>query len=152
MNVQASYGVTRNRTATTIGLIASCMIVAMLAGQLFGYEDFSMALSLVMTTNDAQLLGVIAAAIVIAELMALPFLLAMYISKLMRAMSAMLGFAVAGFWLLISLTNAHVENSAMFSSSLVLPGGIVAMIWALLLFVCVSRIILTDSRLAHVSS
>ena len=151
MPIHPSYGVTRNRTTTTIALIGAAMIVLMLVAQLFGYEDFSIVLSDITAINDARSLSIISAAIVIAELLALPYLLAMYMSRLMRVVSALLAFGVSGFWLLSSLTNSHSENSALFSSTADLAGGLLAALWAFTLFACICRVIYSDSRFRHVA-
>lgn len=152
MTVKASYGVARNRATTGLALTATGMVVVMLLTQLFGYEDFAIILSNLLATNDARLLSVTAGAIVLAELMGLPFLLKMYMSTLLRILSAAFGFSVAGFWLLVSLTNAHAANSDLFSTTVTLPGGLVAVLWAGILFACICRVIYADSRFRHAGS
>ncbi len=150
--VIASFGPPRSKRTTSLAYAAACMVVLMLIAQLFGYEDFANILSSVVQTNDSNLLTVTAGLLVIGELVALPYLLRMYLSLLMRVVSALCGFVVSGFWLLTSLTNAHVSNSGIFSSSLELPGGVFAAIWSAVMFGLVCAVIFADSRFRHAHS
>lgn len=152
MTVSPSYGAPRNRATSVTALVATAMLVAMLVAQLFGYEDLPAILSNLTVSNDSRLFTVMAAVVVLAELLALPYLLGMYISKLLRVVSAAVGFGIASFWLLLSLTNAHVENSGLFSTTLELPGGIVSTLWTFVLFSCICRVIFADSRFRHAGS
>lgn len=125
------------------------MIVTMLVAQLFHYEDFASTLAVVLPTHNQQLTEITAAAIVLAELLALPYLSGMYLSTLMRFLSASLGATVSLFWLLIALTNAHATNSALLSTTIQLPGGLVAVVWALLLVGFYIVVAAADSRFRH---
>lgn len=125
------------------------MLVVMLVAQLFGYENFAGVLAGVLPFNDLAATAVVSAAIVLAELLALPYLLRTYISRLMRVLSALAGFVISGFWLLSALTNAHAANSGLFSTSLTLPGGLLSALWTIVLFAAISYIIFADSRFRH---
>ena len=109
------------------------MLVLMLLAQLFSFENLASVLTLVLSYNDQSLIKITTALLVTAELFALPYLLGMKLSKLMRIFSAFLGGCVLLFWLLVTLTNAHAANSAIFGDTLTLPGGIVAVAWSILL-------------------
>jgi hypothetical protein len=128
------------------------MVVIMLTAQLFGYEDFATILSSVVQTSDASLLTILAGLIVIGELTALPYLLRMYMSLLLRLGSALSAIIVAGFWLLTAFTNAHASNSGLFSSTLELSGGLLAALWSTVLFGMICAVIFADSRFRHTGS
>lgn len=130
-------------------MLAAAMVVAMLLAQLFGYEDFPTVLSALLPINDLALTTALGAGVVLAELLALPYLLGMYIGKLMRVFSAVLAGVISVFWLLLSLTNAHAINSGLFSTTLELPGGAVAGIWGMLLSGLYFLVVLADSRFRH---
>lgn len=151
MAITASYGPARSGRIQAAAYVASFMLVLMLVAQLYGYEGFSLALSVVLHTNDFRAHQSLAAVIVVAELMALPYLLRMYMSKLMRVVSASSAMLIAAFWLLNALTNAHAQNSAVFSDTIAMPGGLLAALWNLVLTVCVVAVLAADSRFRNVS-
>lgn len=152
MKITATYGPARNPKIMALSFIAAGMMTFMLVAQLFGYEDFAIILSGVLPTNDTRELAIASGMIVMIELVALPYLLRMYISTLMRVLSAVCAFMVSGFWLLTMLTNAHAANSGMFASTLELPGGILAALWAATLFGLICVVTFTDSRFRHAGS
>ncbi len=144
MKTIGSIGPTRKQRTRAVALGVAAMIIIMLLTQLYGYEDFAATLSAVMPFNDAALLSITAAVIVVAELLTLPYLLGMYLSKLMRILSGCFAAGVSVFWLFTSLTNSHANNSALFSTTLELAGGIFAAAWALLLFSGIAIVIKAD--------
>ena len=113
--------------------LAAGMLIVMLVAQLFTYESFASVLSVVLPFNDSVLVTIASAKVVVLELLALPFLLNMRLSRLMRFVSAACAIVISVFWFFIVLTNAHVSNSALFGDTLKLPGGAVAAIWAAIL-------------------
>ena len=152
MKIRLTHGAPRSLRIQAVALVAAGMLVVMLVAQLFGYEDFAATLSGVLPINDLPLVKVLGGVLVLAELLALPYLLSMYISPLMRICSALLAVVVGSFWLFVALTNAHASNIGFFSTALKLPGGIVAAVWALMLFGAVFAVILHDSRFRHQTS
>lgn len=146
MSVQANYGAPRTATGKVASLTAAAMLVSMLLAQLFNYEDFAVTLGAVLPFNDIVGTKVVAASIVVLELLALPYLLSMYLSVLMRVTCALAAAAVALFWLLIAFTNAHASNSAFFSTTIDIPGGVIAATWALVLSGLVTVTVYGDTR------
>jgi hypothetical protein len=146
MKIIASYGQARSLRTWASALVAAVMITVMLLAQLFEYEDFIVILGALLPVNDAASVKVIAALIIVTELLALPFLLNMYLSKLMRVLSAVMAMGVATFWLFTALTNAHANNSGMFSTTIELQGGLVAAMWALILFGTVAVLVRDETR------
>ena len=150
MKVTSSYGPDRTRATQTVSIVASIMLVTMLVSQLFGYEDFAVTLSTLSASSDYKFFAVLAASVVLLELMSLPYLLRMYLSPLMRIVSAAAGFFVAGFWIVSTLTNAHAENSGLLSTVITIPGGVMAALWTFILFGLICRVIYADSRFRHI--
>ncbi len=148
MKIVSSYGPKRTKRTHAAALVTAGILVVLLVSQLFGYEDFASVLGILMPYNDNSLLKVTAAAVVIAELLALPYLLGMYLSPLMRLVSAGFGAGVTVFWLFTCLTNSHATNSGLFSTSFELQGGIIATLLSLILFSCVVLVIRADVGVA----
>lgn len=147
MKTIGSYGPKRTVRIQGIAVVVAALISAMLLAQLFSYEDFAAILGGLMPYGDASLLKVTAAAIVIAELLALPYLLGMYLSPLMRLLSAVTAAGVSVFWLFTGFTNAHANNSGLFSTTLEIPGGIFATMLSLVLFAGMVLVIRSDTRI-----
>ena len=145
MKITGSYGPKRTERTKLVALVVAGMMVAMLLAQLYGYEDFAVTLGGLLPINDAATLSVIAAIIVIVELLSLPYLLGMYVSKLMRIACGFLATSASLFWLFTSLTNAHANNSVLFSTALELPGGIFATAWSLAIFAGIVIVIKADT-------
>lgn len=146
MSVQATYGAPRTPTGKIVSTIAAAMIAGMLLAQLFSFEDFAVTLGAVLPFNDMVATKVLAAGIVVVELLALPYLLSMYLSMLMRITCAFATEATALFWLMIALTNAHAQNSALFSTAINVSGGIIAALWAFILSTLIAATIYGDTR------
>jgi len=144
MKIVPSYGPKRTRRTQVIALIVAVLLATILVTQLFGYEDFATTLAALIPFNDKSLLSLSAGVIVIAELLALPYLLRMYLSPLMRAVSGCLAAGVSIFWMFTAFTNSHASNCGLFSTTLELPGGILATAWSLLLFAGIVLVIRAD--------
>lgn len=144
--VPANYPTPRSPLVQYAAWLAAAMTTAMLLAQLFSFENFASVLNLVLSYNDQPLIQVSAAAIVVVELLALPYLLGMKLSLLMRIVSAVFGGITVAFWLLTSLTNAHTENSALFGDTFTLPGGLLAVMWSLILAGAYAYVIAHERR------
>jgi len=146
MKIISGYGPKRTRQIQIIAWVTAGMLTAMLVAQLFGYEDFAVTLGALMPFNDSPSLALTAATVVIAELLALPYLLGMYLSTLMRRLSGVFLAGISIFWMFTGFTNSHANNSGMFSTTVELPGGIFATLLALLLFVGAVLVIRADTQ------
>ena len=122
------------------------MVTLMLLAQLYGFEDFSTVLTGVLRFDDRPLISAIAAGVVLLELLALPYLLSMYLSPLMRIVSAVAGAAVGLMWFFIAFTNAHASNVGLFSASPEVSGGIMAAVWSSLLAGLITWVLYVDAR------
>lgn len=146
MKIVGSYGPKRTKKTQAIALAVAGLFIVMLLAQLFSYEDFAITLGGLMPFSNSSLLSITAAMVVLTELLALPYLLGMYLSPLMRIVSGSLGAGISVFWMFTSFTNSHAGNSGLFSTTIELPGGILATAWSLLLFVGMVLIIRADTR------
>jgi len=149
MKIIPSYGPTRNPRTKAAAWVCAGMLTVMLVAQLFSYEDFPSVLNIVLPINEQPLIHLTAALAVIAELLALPYLLGMYLSKLTRGVSGLFAVLAASFWLIVSLTNAHAANSGLFSTTFELPGGLLAAIWTFVLFGTLATVVYADTKFRH---
>ncbi len=152
MNIVPTYGSPRSRSTKCFAWVAAIMLVVMSLAQLYSFEDQPTILGALLPFNDQPLAAVVATLVVLAQILALPYLLGMYISRFMRVLCiAACGF-VCSLWLLLAFTNAHAENSGLFSTTLDVGGGILAALWSLVLFVCFARVAFADSKFRHDAS
>jgi len=135
-----------SRSVRVCALIGAGMLLLMLLTQLYSYEDFASVLTTILPFSDQPLSVISAALLVIVELFSLPYLLEMKLSRLMRVISQLFGLVVALFWLFTSLTSAHAANSALFSTTFDLPGGVLAVLWSMVLAVLTMYITYSNSR------
>lgn len=145
-SVSVSFGPARRIRTTYIARGVGALLTIMLLCQLFGYESFSSLLAVVMPFNDQLLTDLLTAWLVFGELLALPYLLAMPLSRLMRILSVICGALVALFWVFTQLTSAHAGNAALFSDTLPLPGGLLALLYSLLLAAGFGYVLAADIR------
>ena len=128
----------KTKNIATISLLLACIFVVMAVGQLFSFEKFIPLL------EDYQLPGgygtavLTAGGLVTAEVFALPFLLRMELSPLMRITSMVCGWLVAAIWLFLVFWANVAPNSLMniglFGASVKLPVGW----WAVLVVAALS--------------
>ena len=107
----------------TYALIVTVMVVL----QLFAFEDFIPLLGEYILPSGLTTPTFVAVLIVAVEVFALPFLLHMSLSPLMRWLSLVCGLAVAGAWVKLSLwalwNDNILENSGLLGSKIAVPGG-----------------------------
>ncbi|MFZ1360579.1 MAG: hypothetical protein WAS27_00910 [Candidatus Saccharimonadales bacterium] len=111
-------------------LACAGLLTIMLVSQLFTFEET------VAVMEGLGLSKVILSVIVSMELFALPFLLRMRLSPLMRIVSMTTGWVVAVAWLAIAITSLSLhtyEGVGLFGTVLPLPVGVVSMLYVLLL-------------------
>jgi hypothetical protein len=93
------------------GIFTAAIITILVTAQLFSYEKFPSVLSGYWLLGDQVMVHLIAALLVSAEVLAIPFLLRMNVSPLMRGLSMVCGWAVAATWLLLSVWAVVSVNS-----------------------------------------
>ncbi|MEO5949988.1 MAG: hypothetical protein ABIQ04_00920 [Candidatus Saccharimonadales bacterium] len=126
--VNVSSGVApKTDSVRKISLLFAGILVVMAVAQLFTYEDFpSLIKSFLLPTGD-RFAYLLAALIVSFEVFAVPFLLGMSVSPLMRWLSMICSWAAAGIWIFISLwlnfTNGIVTSAGLLGATVKLPSG-----------------------------
>lgn len=117
----------KNRMIEYAALVYAAILVVMVVAQLFKFEEFVPLIASFGLGGGEPRAMVIASVLVIAEVFALPFLLRMYLSPLMRTVSMALGWAVAGLWLYLmvglSLTVNAVGDSGFLGTALTVSFG-----------------------------
>lgn len=139
--VVASYPKSRSRKVAILGLLAALPILILVLVQLFGFEELPGILGYFWGIDESVAL-LLAAILVVLEVFALPALLGMKLSPLMRRCSAIAGVVVAGYWIVASfhiIFSSLARDSGVFGgrlegmSSLLLP--VVSLLLAALLWV-----------------
>jgi|GEM_PF-751813 len=132
MKVKAVFPIKRRSLPQKCTWIAAGMLVVMLVCQLFTFESFPALLATLTGVGEPYAL-LLATKIVLLELLAIPFLLEMKLSMLLRAVSAFAGILVSYFWLLLCLLTPNVTESGVFGATLSLGGGVLPICWTFLL-------------------
>jgi hypothetical protein len=136
----------RGPTATRIGRVCAVLTLLMLLSQLFGFESFHTILSAISASIDQRYNTVLAGWIVVLELIALPYLIGMPLSTLMRTFAILAGSMVSLFWLITQLTSAHTANSGLFSDTIVLQGGVIAVLYSLVVVILFTVVVVNDIK------
>jgi hypothetical protein len=122
---KASQPETKN--AQTIGLVVAGVFIVMAVAQLFTFEKFPAVIANMWLPGGDQWAPVRAALIVIFEVFAIPFLLRMQLSPLMRVCSMILGWVVIAGWLVATLwenlSGDVISNSGLLGATMHLPNG-----------------------------
>jgi hypothetical protein len=125
--VIATYPKNRSKQTATLGTLSALVILILLLLQLFGFEELPEIVRYFwnMSSNEAGL--VVAALLTTGELLALPALLGMMLSPLMRWLSAASGGLVVLYWTIASLyaiSLGQVKDSGIFGDKFSLVGGL----------------------------
>lgn len=116
---------TKNIRGISIALAG--IITLMAVAQLFKFEEFPRVIEETWLPVGGDMSLLWAAFIVILEVLALPFLLAMYLSKAMRITSMVAGWLIAVVWLKITIweniSGSITANSGLLGATLPLPVG-----------------------------
>ena len=106
--------------------VAFFFVVAATA-QLFAFENFPQVIESYGTPFDNGYASLMAAIIVILEVFAIPSLLWMKMSPLMRVVSATSGWLVLLYWLFVGIwqgsVDYHIANAGLFGAEVIVPQG-----------------------------
>ncbi len=120
-----------------IALLYAFILVLMVVGQLFSFEKFIPLVESFWIPGGHGTATLVACVIVVGEVFALPFLLRMRLSPLMRVFSMACGWIVALLWLKLTfwavLGTNSIDNVGLFGASLRLPVGWWAVLFSLAL-------------------
>ena len=125
----------------------ACWTVAVLVLQLFAFEKFPSTFGGLL--NDAQVRA--AVAIVIAELLSLPFLLSMNLPRVVRRFSGVLAAVAPTSWFIASVYALLSGESIALFGALVsrLPSSVyvvLSVVWLSILAVCLRELVFNRNR------
>jgi hypothetical protein len=128
--------------------LASLFVVAVLT-QLFWFEDFPGVIESYQLSVVDGYEPVIASMIVILEMFALPYLLWMKVSRLMRVVSLVSGLLALTYWLIIGfwqMTQGAVTmaNTGILGPKIVVPTGTWFLLFIIVLFVVMGYIVVSQ--------
>ena len=113
--------------AEKIAILLAGVFVLLAVGQLFSFEDFPMVIDAWRLPGVGAGLAVLLAAIVVVlEVLAIPFLLRMHLSPAMRLASMAAGWLAGLWWLLATIwqsATGAVANVGLLGATLQLPSG-----------------------------
>lgn len=117
----------------------AAVLVVMTLGQLFSFEKFLPLIEGYELPGGIGMATLIACLAVTLQVFAVPFLLRMPLSPLMRWVSLGSGIAVALLWLVLGIvavaSTSDMTNSGVLGIKVVVPFGIVQLLWAVVLAV-----------------
>ena len=118
-----------------VSLLLAGFFLAMTVAQLFTFEKFPDVIEQTWLTGDQSQARLIAALIVTCEVLALPFLLRLKLSKAMRVLSMILGWLTIAFWLVVviyqNIQGLPIGNSSILGATVALPVGM----WSIFIFI-----------------
>lgn len=127
----------RNDTARSVALFYAALLVVMVVGQLFSFEKFIPLIESFGLPGGHGTATAVAGMIVVSEVFALPFLLRMWVSPLLRVVSMVLGWAVPFMWIVLTVwmntAATMTQNVGIFGTKVVLPVGWWAVCYAVAL-------------------
>lgn len=120
----------RSESAKIAAWVYVAILVVMALGQLYAFEDFIPLIAEYELPGGDTMATFVAASLVVTEIFALPFLLRMYISPLMRWLSLVCSGVVAIIWTTLSLlayfSTIVITNSGLLGTKVSVPPGIVS--------------------------
>lgn len=110
-----------------VALLLAGMFTVMAVAQLFTFEDFPALIADFLLPSGSKMAPLIAALIVTFEIFAIPFLLGMALSPLMRWVSMVFGWLVVAMWVFISLwlnlTDTVATTAGFLGTTVKIPIG-----------------------------
>lgn len=117
----------KTKNIISISYLAVGVIAVMVLSQLFMFESFPALISSLWLPGGEVAAKLLAAVIVIFEVLALPFLLSMHLSRGFRIVSMVMGWSVVLIWLTLStwenLMAGTISASGLFGATIPLPVG-----------------------------
>jgi hypothetical protein len=131
----------RTQNVKVISIALAAVFVMLAVAQLYSYENFPDVLASLWLPGGRPMATVLAALLVVGEVLAVPFLLSMRLSPAMRIMSMVAGWLVIAVWLKITIlinitTNATTNGGILGATIPVSPGW-----WTVGLFIALGALI-----------
>jgi hypothetical protein len=124
----------RSKVSRNVAWVYTAVLIIMAVGQLFSFEKFIPIINNYGLPGGHGTATLFACLIVVAEVFALPFLVRMPLSPLMRWFSMFCGMLVAGLWIGLAVVGSGVsglDNTGMFGTKVPVPAGLVQIVIAL---------------------
>lgn len=116
-----------SRVAFYVTQVAAALLTIVALAQLFKFEDFPSVLSVYILPGGSATAKLLAALLVAAEVFAVPALVMMSLSPLMRLFSLVCGVSASAIWLLLGLQllaqGDTVVNNGLFGATLATYSG-----------------------------
>lgn len=117
----------RSDIVRTVAWVYAGVLTVMALGQLFSFEEFMPLIEKYGLPGGHGVAVLVACVLVFGEIFALPFLLRMRLSPLMRWFSLSCGAGVALIWLLLgtiaTFSTARIDEAGLFGTKLSVPAG-----------------------------
>lgn len=117
----------RTKNITIIAQFFAALLLLMAVGQLFSFEKFIPLLKAFNFPGGDPVALFVATAVVVSEIFAVPFLLQMKLSPLMRMISMICSWVAVALWFLVTVwvtvTKPPVETVGLLGASVDLPVG-----------------------------
>jgi hypothetical protein len=127
----------RSETAKKVAWIYAAVLVVMVVGQLFSFEKFIPLIAGYWLPGGNGATTLMAGLIVVSEVFALPFLLRMPLSPLMRWFSLGCGLVAAVLWVILGViavvSDNAMTNSGILGTKVTVPSGGAQLLWAVVL-------------------
>ncbi|MDB5183507.1 MAG: rane protein of unknown function [Candidatus Saccharibacteria bacterium] len=127
----------RFNNAQTVAWVYVTILAIMVVGQLFAFEDFVPLMASYVVPINYGMSTFVACLIALTEVFALPFLLRMPLSPLMRWFSLVCGILAPAIWVKLGLFavfgHTALTNSGMFGTKVSIHSGWLQLIVSLLL-------------------
>jgi len=127
----------KSETVKKVAWIYAALLVVMVVGQLFSFEKFIPLIADYWLPGGKGTTTLMAGLIVVSEVFALPFLLRMPLSPLMRWFSLGCGLLSAALWVILGLvavvSGSGMTNSGILGVKVTVPSGGVQLLWAVAL-------------------
>ena len=117
----------KTKNVKSVAILYAGILAVFAVAQLFHYDEFQLLIQSFWLPGGTPTAYFLSGFIIVAEVFALPFLLNMRTSSLMRVASMVLGWVAASFWLTISLwvqltTNAITNIGFLGTTASLTPG------------------------------
>lgn len=117
----------KTKNVRIISLALAGILVGMVVAQLFTFEKFPDVIKEFWLPGGTDIALLLAASIVVLEVAAIPFLLSLYLSPLLRVVSMIAGWLVIALWVVLlvwqNLQPSSIANNGILGATLPLPVG-----------------------------
>lgn len=125
----------KNQSIQIASLALAGILIVMVVSQLFAFEDFVPLIYHFGLFGGQPEAKILASFLVTAEVFALPFLLRMYVNPLMRVVSMVLGWFVAGLWFYMTIVatggGKMLNDSGFLGTAVTVPVGWWSVVFAM---------------------